>query len=407
MSLKGKKILLAISGSISAYKTPELVRQFVKAGAEVKIVMTQSAAHFVTPLSLSVVSKQSVLIDMFTNAHDWNNHVHLALWADVILIAPMSANTLAHCAMGLCDNLLDAIYLSARCPIFFAPAMDEDMWAHPAVVKNVEILKNRAQHHYIPVESGELASGLVGWGRLADLNVIFSSIENYFENEESEVLDIEAFVTAGPTYENIDPVRFIGNFSSGKMGIALAHALSKRVKKVHLILGPHVEYSSQTPSIEVHKVWSAREMHDKCHSIFPQVHLAVMAAAVADFRPQVSHNSKIKKEDGNDIMSIELVKNPDILASLGHNKEAHQTVIGFALETDNELENAQKKLIKKKADYIALNSLKDEQVGFGKDTNRIILLSQNEEPVDLGAGEKTFLAEKMINFIIEQNLDKF
>lgn len=404
MSLKGKKILLAISGSISAYKMPNLVRLFIKAGAEVRVIMTPSATKFVTPLTLNVVSKNTVLTDMFTDTHDWNNHVHLALWADVILIAPMSANTLSHCAFGICNSLLDAVYLSARSPVFFAPAMDEDMWGHPAVQKNVDILKSRKNHFYIPVESGELASGLIGPGRLAEIEVIFKTIQDFFENKDIQRLPYEVLITAGPTYENIDPVRFIGNYSSGKMGIALAHTLSRRFQKVHLVLGPHVKYKAESANIEVYNVWSAAEMLKICEDIFPTTSLAIMSAAVADYKPKEIKSSKIKKEDVAD-MKIELVRNPDILATLGHKKKEKQIVVGFALETDHELENASKKLINKNADFIALNSLRNEYVGFGKDTNHIILLSNDEEPLDLGMDTKDNIAEKMINFIIEKKFN--
>lgn len=402
--LKNKKILLAITGSIAAYKTPHLVRLLVKQGAEVKVIITEAAATMVSPLALSTVSKHSILGDI-SSGSEWNNHVALGYWADVMLIAPASANTLGHLAHGLCNNLIHAVYLSAKCPVIIAPAMDADMWEHPAVKENFNSLRNRAKHYYIPVEHGELASGLIGAGRMAEPENIVIYLEEFFANSENEIYKDQihrkkAIVTAGPTYEMLDPVRFIGNFSSGKMGIAVAHALVHSGYEVELIVGPGVQFEP-SPHIHLTRITSALELKAAIDHHFDTADITVMAAAVADFRPATKAEEKIKK--GQDTtMEVQLVKNPDILQYLGTKKRSNQILVGFALETENELSNAQAKLVKKNADYIALNSLKDEGVAFGADTNKVTLLCKDGHIESLPLLPKMEIAQKMINFILQK-----
>lgn len=375
MSLKNKKIILAVSASIAAYKTPELVRQLIKAGAEVQVLMTPAAADFVTPLSLATVSRKEVFANVSDHAQ-WNDHVHLGRWADAMLVAPCSANTLAKMANGLCDNMVQAVYLSATCPVLVAPAMDEDMWLHPSTELNLKKISSYG-NMVIPPEHGELASGLVGQGRMAGPAAIVQYLEQFFQSKQPINLPFKrALITAGPTYEKLDPVRFIGNYSTGKMGIAFAQVLAEQGVQVDLVLGP-TEEKAEMPNVTIHRVGSALEMHERCIAIFDQVDIAIMTAAVADFRPLKRAESKIKKEEGEDTITIELTKNPDILASLGELKRS-QLLIGFALETDNELENAQKKLLKKNADFIVLNSLKDKGAGFGSETNKVSIVSAKE-----------------------------
>lgn len=396
MSLKGKKIVLGVTGSIAAYKTPHLVRLLVKAGAEVRVVLTGAAAQLVSPLSLATVSRRPVMSNL-SDGDTWNNHVEMGLWADALLIAPCSANTLAKLAGGLCDNLLCAVYLSARCPVFIAPAMDEDMWIHPATQSNIQKLRNYG-NHIIPVAHGELASGLTGDGRMAEPGEITECLSNFFSEGNKPLKGIKALVTAGPTYERIDPVRFIGNFSSGKMGIAIAEALAGKGAQVALVLGPSHEHTYHTLVNTVH-VESAQEMYDACIASFSDAEIAVLAAAVADYRPAVRETEKItKKEDG---LALPLIKTIDILAGLGKIKKPSQTLIGFALETNNELEHAWEKLRKKNADMIALNSLRDEGAGFGFDTNKITLLIRGGETVDLPLQSKAGAAEAIVDNILK------
>lgn len=396
MDLQGKKIIIGVSASIAAYKAPELVRQFVKAGAEVQVMMTPAAADFVTPLSLATVSKRPVFANV-SNHDQWNNHVHLGRWADVLLIAPCSANTLAKMANGLCDNILQAVYLSATCPVLLAPAMDDDMWHHPSTKANLEKVKSYG-NHIIEPEHGELASGIVGTGRMVDPKKIVAFVADFLSNQVKLDLPFKrALITAGPTYEKLDPVRFIGNYSTGKMGIAFAEFLAKNNVKVDLVLGPTAAKVSNE-NIKVHRIESARAMFDVCEHLFPEVDIAIMSAAVADFRPAVQADGKIKKKEGEESMTIELVKNPDILAHLGAVKK-NQILIGFALETDNELENAKKKLVKKQADFIILNSLKDEGAGFGTDTNKVSIVSKNEVEV-MPLRSKSEVAEAVIKYIL-------
>lgn len=398
MSLKGKKILIAISGSIAAYKTPQLVRLMVKAGVEVKVIMTESAKDFVTPLSLSTVSKNPVFSSI-QNGDQWNSHVALGRWADLMLVAPASANTMAKMCHGICDNLLLAVYLSAACPVFIAPAMDEDMWKHPATERNIELLLSFG-HHIIDTEHGELASGIIGYGRMAEPENILDYLNQFFKKEVNrQALPVKtALITAGPTYEKIDPVRFIGNFSTGKMGIALAMALAEENYQVHLVLGPSSQ-KVEHPFITVYPVESAQEMFDKCNDLFPEADIAIMAAAVADYRPESSSKEKIKKEKTQK-MQINLVKNPDILAHLGKIKKENQFLAGFALETENELENAKSKLKNKHADLIILNSLKDEGSGFGVDTNKVTLIFADHELKELPLQSKEQVARQIVSEIL-------
>jgi len=391
--LANKKILLGITGSIAAYKSVFLVRQLVKAGAEVKVVMTPSAKDFVSPLTLSTLSKHPVLTDLF-DEQTWANHVMLGRWADVMLIAPLSCNTLAKMANGICDNLLLATYLSATCPVVAAPAMDEDMWHHPSTAGNISKLLEFG-NKIIPVNKGELASGLVGDGRMAEPEEIVSYLtENFFLT--GRLSGKKVMVTAGPTFEAIDPVRFIGNHSSGKMGLAIARAFSRQGAEVTLILGPAMN-GSVSPDIHVVRVSSAEEMYNACHQVFDGMDIAVMAAAVADYTPVNVADSKIKKTE--DRFVIELKKTKDILKSLGEKKK-NQLLIGFALETTNERDYALSKLSTKKADMIVLNSLNDEGAGFGKDTNKITIFDKSGKEFAFPVKSKQEVAADIVHTVI-------
>jgi phosphopantothenoylcysteine decarboxylase/phosphopantothenate--cysteine ligase len=399
MSLKGKKIVLAVTGSIAAYKTPQLVRLLVKAGAEVQVLLTDAGAHFVTPLSLSTVSGKPVLHSV-TDGATWNNHVALGLWADLMLIAPCSANTLGKLANGLCDNIVCAVYLSARCPVFVAPAMDEDMWKHPSTRANIKRLQDYG-NHIIPTEFGELASGLVGEGRMAEPENITAMLGSFLAGAAHKPLrGLKAMVTAGPTYERLDPVRFIGNFSTGRMGIAIAEALAAAGAVVTLITGP-VERRPQNHSISVISVESAEEMYEAGMVLGKETDIAVLAAAVADYKPATQATNKIKKVDGQDELSLTLTRTKDLLAALGKIKQPWQTLVGFALETENEVENARKKLNGKNADMIVLNSLKDEGAGFGHDTNKITLLGKDGSVSPLELQSKRDAATAIVDHITQ------
>jgi len=373
---QGKKILLGVTGSIAAYKSLLLVRQLVKEGASVKVILTPAARDFVTPLSLATLSKNPVLIDLFEE-NTWANHVALGRWADLMLIAPLSCNTLAKMAQGICDNLLMATYLSATCPVIAAPAMDEDMWRHPSTRANLERVRVFG-NVIIPVGNGELASGLYGEGRMAEPDEILSFIGSYIErsgggSHENDLQGRKVLVTAGPTYEAIDPVRFIGNHSSGKMGVAIAKELSERGASVELVLGPsslHIDL----PGVSVHRVVSADEMYDACLNIFPAMDMAVMSAAVADYSPAVRAPEKIKKS--GETLILELKKTRDILKTLGQQKKEGQLLVGFALESRDERGYALDKLTAKHADLIVLNSLNDEGAGFGFDTNKVTIFEK-------------------------------
>ncbi len=393
---------MGVSGSIAAYKAALLVRLFIKAGAEVKVVLTTSAAGFITPLTLGTLSKNPVLTE-FSNHEtgQWNNHVELGLWADALVIAPASAHTLAKCATGLCDNLLTATYLSAKCPVFFAPAMDLDMYRHPAVRANLQKLQSYG-NLIIPAEHGELASGLTGEGRMAEPEHVVEFLNSEFGMQNSKIVSSEkpkpqareqnsefgirnsefdgvltgkkVLITAGPTYEPLDPVRFIGNHSTGKMGFAIAESMAAHGAQVQLVAGP-THLQATHPRIRVTRVTSAQQMYEAAAGFFPESNITVLAAAVADYRPETQAEQKIKKKEEH--FSLPLVKTVDIAATLGKQKQPHQLMVGFALETENELANAQEKLLRKNLDMIVLNSLNDKGAGFGHDTNKISVIQKS------------------------------
>ena len=391
--LQGKKILLGISGSIAAYKSANLVRLLIKAGAEVRIVMTPASKEFVSPLTLSTLSKNNVLSDLSDN-DAWSNHVLLGRWADIMLIAPLSCNTLAKMANGLCDNLLSAVYLSATCPVIVAPAMDEDMWLHGSTKNNLKIIKSYG-NTIIPVESGELASGLFGDGRMAEPETILNRVTDFllFTNE---LKGKKVLVTAGPTYEALDPVRYIGNHSSGKMGIAIANEFLRRGADVTLVLGPSLLLPAV--NIKVIKISSAEEMFNACVAIFDGMDIAVMSAAVADYTPVQFSDNKIKKH--TDLFSVEFKKTKDILKHLGTIKKEGQLLVGFALETIHEKKYALNKLVEKKADLIVLNSLNDIGAGFGYDTNKITIFDKKGQEYHFETKSKTEVAIDIVNTII-------
>ena len=397
MRLRNKKVLIAITGGIASYKINYLIRDFIKNGAEVQVLMTPAAENFVTKTTLSTLSKKPVYSDFFGENGSWNNHVELALWADLMLVAPCTANTLSKMVHGLCDNIVLATYLSAKCPVFIAPAMDLDMYKHPSTQQNLDLAEEFG-HIIIPAEEGELASGLVGQGRMAEPETIFSRIEDYFNISRS--LDgKKVLITAGPTYEAIDPVRFIGNHSSGKMGFSIAEEAAERGAKVILIAGPgslQVKHSN----IELFKVTSAKEMFEEVFRHYKNVDIAVASAAVADYAPKEAAKEKIKKNEDN--LIIELVKNPDILRSMGEQK-VNQLLVGFALETQNEEENARLKLKKKNLDMIVLNSLKDEGAGFKGDTNKIKIITATEQH-EFSLKPKREVAKDILNFLEEKLL---
>lgn len=394
--LKGKKILLGVSGGIAAYKTATLVRLLVKAGAQVQVVMSPAAKEFVTPLTLATLSKNPVYSE-FVEPEDetgvWNNHVELALWADLMLIAPATANTLSKMAHGICDNLLLACYLSAKCPVIFAPAMDLDMYKHPTTLENFQKL-HQFGHIIIPAENGPLASGLSGEGRMAEPDNIFAFLSNYWTLRQP-LLDKRILITAGPTYEAIDPVRYIGNHASGKMGFDIALEAAQQGANVILVSGPS-KYELQHDNVHQIKVTSSDEMFEVCHRFFDDVDIVIAAAAVADYKPKQVATQKIKKQD--ETFSIELVKTKDILKSLGAQKK-HQFLVGFALETENEIENAKNKIITKNLDLIVLNSLNDEGAGFGYETNKVTFIDQNFNITPMALKTKTEVAIDIINLI--------
>lgn len=392
--LQGKKILLGITGSIAAYKSIYLVRSLVKAGAEVRVIITPSAKDFVSSLTLSTLSRNPVLTDLF-DEESWSNHVMLGRWADLMIIAPLSCNTLAKMANGHCDNLLLATYLSATCPIVVAPAMDEDMWHHPATKENLKKLESFG-NTIIPVEKGDLASGLTGEGRMAEPEQILDFICTRFFLTRP-LTGKKAMVTAGPTYEPIDPVRFIGNHSTGKMGLAIARELQHRGAEVTLIMGPtQVDMSSN--GIPIVKVKTADEMYRASNKVFEKSDIAIMAAAVADYAPVAIAKEKIKKKE--DRLVLELTKTKDILKSLGEKKKEGQVLVGFALETNDEERNAADKLQKKNADMIILNSLNDPGAGFGHDTNKITIFEKGGQQFSFDTKSKNEVAKDIVDTII-------
>ena len=372
--LKGKHIILGISGVIAAYKAVSLLRLFVKAGADVQVVITPAGKEFITPVTLSALSGHPVISEFFTaNTGSWNSHVDLGLWADAVVIAPATASTIAKMANGVADNMLITTYLSAKAPVFIAPAMDLDMFAHPSTQRNLDWLRSYGNHIIEPA-SGELASHLIGKGRMEEPEQIFKVVADFLTRRK-DMEGKKVMITAGPTYEKIDPVRFIGNYSSGKMGYALAEECAERGAEVVLISGP-VSIKAHHPSINVVSVESAQQMHDAALSAFADYDAAIMCAAVADYAPVVVAEKKIKREK-DDIPVIELKKNPDIAAALGKIKKPGQMLVGFALETDNEMANAQSKLERKNLDMIVLNSLADKQAGFGVDTNKVTIIEKD------------------------------
>ena len=398
--LSGKKIILGVSGGIAAYKSASLVRLFIKAGAHVQVIMTPASKDFVTPLTLSTLSKNPVHSSFYNEEDDnavWNNHVDLALWADYIVVAPATANTMSKMVNGNCDNLLIATYLSAKCPVYIAPAMDLDMYKHPSTIANFDAFSKYGDV-IIPAESGELASGLSGEGRMAEPENIVAFLEKEIESN-LPLKGKKILVTAGPTYEAIDPVRFIGNHSSGKMGFDIARAAANLGAEVILVTGP-TSLQVKHSLINTIRITSAQEMYTACHDHFNNVDVMIAAAAVADYRPKNIASQKIKKNDAT--FTIELEKTKDILASLGEIKK-NQFLIGFALETENEIENAKLKIQKKNLDLIVLNSLNDDGAGFGKDTNKVTFINNHFviEPQELKSKED--VAIDIVNKIVSHN----
>ncbi|NHM02639.1 bifunctional phosphopantothenoylcysteine decarboxylase/phosphopantothenate--cysteine ligase CoaBC [Flavobacterium difficile] len=397
--LNGKNVLLGVSGGIAAYKTASLVRLLIKAGAHVQVVMTPASLDFVTPLTLSTLSKNPVYSTFYNEEEanaTWNNHVELALWADYMLIAPATANTLSKMASGTCDNLLMATYLSAKCPVYFAPAMDLDMYIHPTTKINFDKLQSFG-NTIIPAESGELASGLSGEGRMAEPENIIQFIEKDLESK-LPLKGIKVLITAGPTYEAIDPVRFIGNHSSGKMGFDIATAAANLGAEVVLVSGPtHLQMKHNL--VHLIRVTSADEMYEVCHQHYESSDVAIAAAAVADYKPKNIATQKIKKTETT--FTIELEKNKDILLSLGQLKK-HQFLIGFALETENEIDNAKIKIEKKNLDLIVLNSLNDKGAGFGKPTNKVTFIDKDFNIFENPLKSKELVAEDIVNLIVKK-----
>lgn len=398
--LKGKHIILGISGGIAAYKSAILLRLFIKAGAEVQVVITPNGKEFITPVTLSALSGKPVISEFFTaNTGSWNSHVDLGLWADAMVIAPATASTIAKMANGVADNMLITTYLSSKCPIFIAPAMDLDMFAHPSTKRNLDLLREYGNIIIEPA-SGELASHLVGKGRMEEPENILAVIEDFFTPKD--LLGKNILISAGPTHENIDPVRFIGNYSSGKMGYAIAEECASRGAKVTLVSGP-VSVTAKHKNINVIKIQSGREMAAECEKVFPHCDAAVMSAAVADYYVVNATDKKIKREHG-DIPQLVLAKNPDIAASLGKMKTSKQTLVGFALETDNEIANANDKLKRKKLDFIVLNSLQDKNACFGADNNTVTFIESDNTSTSLPNMPKRKVAEEIVNLLVNKYL---
>lgn len=400
--MKDKKIIVGVTGGIAAYKTASLVREIVKRGGEVRVVMTPMAKQFITPLTLATLSKNPIAVDFFDPENgQWNSHVSLGLWADAMVIAPATANTLAKMANGIADNLLLTTYLSAKCPVFVAPSMDLDMYKHAATQENMRLLEERGVY-FIDAESGELASGLIGKGRMAEPEYIADYLSSYFTeggnlSERNELEGMKVMLTAGPTYEKIDPVRFIGNYSSGKMGYAIAEELAKRGFKVELISGP-VKLSISHKNINVTKVESAADMYKACCDIFPKCDAGIMCAAVADFTPADRSDEKIKRKGE---MTITLKPTQDIAAEMGRIKKENQTLVGFALETNDEILNAEGKLERKNLDFIVLNSLNDKGAGFMHDTNKITILEKRGISTEYELKPKKEVAKDIVDKLLK------
>jgi len=395
MALAGKNIVIAVCGSIAAYKIASLIRMLIKADAQINVIMSKEATAFITPLTLSTLSKKPVLIDYYQpNTGEWNNHVEIALSADYILVAPATANTISKMATGLCDNLLTAVYLSAKCPVLFAPAMDLDMWKHPSTQSNIKKLSSYG-NILIPPGNGELASGLIGEGRMAEPEEILDFLVKFSERA-LPLSGKKALVSAGPTYEAIDPVRFIGNHSSGKMGYAIAAQLKELGADVTLVSGPSALKSPE--GVLKISVTSAAEMLSACEEHFLAADIVVMSAAVADYTPINVATQKIKKKENE--FSIELKKTVDILATLGAKKNEQQLLIGFALETNNELENAKDKLIRKNLDFIVLNSMQDKGAGFATDTNKVTIIERSGNIHEFSLKSKEEVAEDICSIIV-------
>ena len=394
MSLKDRKIVVAVTGSIAAYKALLLVRLLIKEGTEVKVLMTEAATKFVSQLSFSTLSKNPVYTSVI-DGDAWNNHVDLGLWADVMIVAPATAATLGRAANGIADNIVCAVYLSAKCPVFFAPAMDRDMWIHGSTQNNIKKLESYG-NHIIPVGDGELASGLEGKGRLAEPEDIVSYLDNFL-SKKKDLIDKQILITAGPTIEKIDPVRYLTNPSSGKMGISIAENCAERGAKVTLILGP-TSLKPQNPRINLIDVQSAQDMYEAAMANFKSSDAAILVAAVADYRPKTYADAKIKKKEGD--MSIELERTKDIAKNLGAIKGKNQVLVGFALETNNEIENAKAKLQKKNFDFIVLNSMRDKGAGFKKDTNKISIIRKNKEIKEFPLKSKTQVAVDIVNELV-------
>ena len=396
MSLKGKHIILGIRGGIAAYKCASLARLLIKAGAEVQVIMTPAAKEFITPLTMSTLTGKPVISEFFTaNTGQWNSHVDLGLWADAMLIAPATASTIGKMANGVADNMLVTTYLSAKSQVFIAPSMDLDMMRHPSTVRNIELLKSYGNIIIEPAE-GELASHLIGKGRMEEPENILKVLDYYFTPKDLQGQHF--LVTAGPTFEKIDPVRFIGNYSSGKMGYALANEAAARGAEVTIVSGP-VDIKGVNPGVKIVKIVSARQMLEQCEKIFPAVDCAIMCAAVADYAPVAQHETKIKREK-DEIPVIHLMKNPDIAATLGKAKRAGQLLVGFALETDNEDVNAVDKLHRKNLDMIVLNSLKDAGAGFGTDTNKVTIFTSTGRQSQFALKSKTEVAADIVDAIV-------
>ena len=398
MKLKGKNILLGITGGIAAYKAAILVRLLVKEGAQVKVVMTKLAKEFITPLTLATLSKNPILVDFFDPENgQWNSHVDLGSWSDLYVIAPATANSMGKMAHAVADNLLITTYLSAKCPVMIAPAMDLDMFQHPANLKNIETLKSYGNVIVEP-ESGELASGLIGKGRMAEPEVITEKIIEFFSSKKKLKSKI-ILVTAGPTFEPIDPVRFIGNYSSGKMGFAIAEELANQGAEVILVSGPsHLETSNSL--ITRINIQTAREMYNESVKQFPDCDAAIMSAAVADFKPVVQFNKKVKRSKDN--IQITLEPNKDIAAELGKMKKKNQVLVGFALETNDEIKNAKKKIKNKNLDFIVLNSLNEDGAGFGYDTNKINIIDNQDNITEFNIKTKKDVAVDIVNALIRR-----